>query len=239
MKNPLDIMTKETFKGTNGLSLPYLLYLPADYAPSKKYAFILYLHGAGERGNDNTAQIKYNGELAERIINDEKLSSECIIAAPQCPEEMQWVNTPWAEGSYSLKDVEASLPMQTADELLDSILNKYSIDKSRIYISGISMGGFGTWNMLMRRPEIFAAAVPVCGGADPSMAAAVKSIPIRTFHSTGDPVVPVSGTREMTAAVKAAGGNIEYKEYPSDSHNCWTDAFHEPDLTDWLFSQKK
>ena len=175
----------------------------------------------------------------ERIINDEALKDKCIIIAPQCPEGMQWVNTPWAEGSYSLKNVPVSKPMQCVDELLDSIINDYSIDKSRVYVSGISMGGFGSWNLLMRRPEVFAAAAIVCGGADPEMADRIKNIPIRTFHSNGDPTVPVSGTREMTAALKEVGADIEYKEYDSNDHNCWTDAFHEEWLTDWLFGKTK
>lgn len=237
MKTPLEEMSAKTYTASNGTTLPYRLYVPEEMSV-KNPAFLLFLHGAGERGDDNIKQVKYNYELLERVINDEKLSKECIIAAPQCPEENRWANTPWENGSYSLKDTPVCDPMQAADELVDYIIDKYDVDKTRVYIAGISMGGFGTWNMIMRRPKLFAAAVPVCGGADPKMAEIVKDIPIRTFHSKGDPVVPVKGTREMVAALKEINGNIAYKEYESNDHNCWTDAFHEPDLTDWLFSQR-
>lgn len=237
MKTPLEEMSAKTYTASNGTTLPYRLYIPEEMSVEHP-AFLIYLHGAGERGDDNIKQVKYNFELLERVINDEKLSKECIIAAPQCPEEYRWANTPWENGSYSLKDTPVCAPMQAADELVDYIISKYNVDKTRVYIAGISMGGFGTWNMIMRRPKLFAAAVPVCGGADPKMAEIVKDIPIRTFHSKGDPVVPVKGTREMVAALKEINGNIAYKEYESNEHNCWTDAFHEPDLTDWLFSQK-
>lgn len=237
MKTTFDVMTKEIFTDKNNFTLPYRLYVPENYTPDKKYDFLLFLHGAGERGDDNELQIKYNVGIIERIINDD--TRDCIIAAPQCPNEMQWVDTPWADGSYTLADVPPSRPIQAVDELLTELTQKYNIDQNRMYVSGISMGGFGSWNMLMRRPEVFAAAVIVCGGADPICAEVIKHIPVRTFHSDNDPSVPVSGTREMVAALKNVNADVEYIEYQSDNHDCWTDAFNEPWLIDWLFSQSK
>ena len=163
-----------------------------------------------------------------------------IMICPQCPTDSQWVNTPWANGNYSVDNVPISKPMAAAVELLDSVIENYSINVNRQYVMGLSMGGFGTWDLLMRYPDRFAAAIPYCGGADTSKAELLVNIPIHTFHDTTDTAVPCSGTQAMVAAIKAAGGTlIEYTETSQYGHNVWTPGSQSSQLFTWLFAQRK
>lgn len=235
----MNLMKPKTKTGTNGLELPYRIFVPKGDKMKKPYSLLLFLHGAGERGSDNQTHINIHNGLMKRIMNDDILKNECIIIAPQCPEGMQWVDAPWSNGSYSFDNISISKPMQVVEEILSDVRGKYDIDENRIYISGISMGGFGAWYMLMRHPDCFAAAVPICGGADPSKAADIKHIPIRTYHNADDSTVPVSGTREMVSALKLAGGDVLYTEHPFGEHNSWEAAFDEPDILEWIFAKHK
>jgi predicted peptidase len=124
-------------------------------------------------------------------------------------------------------------------ELLWEIEDKYSLDDNRYYISGLSMGGFGTWDMIMRNPDLFAAAVPICGGADPHYAEKICDMPIYTVHGSVDPLVPVSGTRAMVDALKVAGSPVIYRELEGEEHGVWNWAAQNADLWEWLFSQSK
>lgn len=235
MKDIFQVMKKKQYNG----ELNYRIYIPDDYSDDKSYNLLIFLHGAGERGEDNELQIKYNVNILQRTVDHEAYSKECIIIAPQCPPNCQWVNTPWGNGDYRVSNVEISKPMSSLLGLIDEILEEYNINKNKIYISGISMGGYGTWYLLMTKPQLFAAGIPVCGGADSTMAENVKNIPIWTFHGDVDSAVPVSGTRTMVKALKDIGADIRYTEYPDVDHNSWVNAFNEPELLDWLFSKSK
>ena len=222
-------------------SLVYRLFVPKNYQAAKKYPLMLTLHGAGERGINNTSQLlhDFNNMWADDTIQN---PNPCFVVAPQCPADSQWVNTPWANGSYSLDKVAISEPMKTVVAILDSLGREFNIDADRIYVSGISMGGFGTWFMAMKYPDRFAAAVPVCGGADPKKAPLVSKLPIWTFHAEDDGVVPVAGTREMVAALKTAGSSVKYTEYPKAlgyNHQSWVPAGKTPELWRWVFSQAR
>ena len=168
---------------------------------------------------------------------------DAIVVCPQCPTGMQWVDTPWAEGSYDLSETPISIPMQGVMELLDLVQSEYSTDMDRFYAMGISMGGFGTWDLCMRNPDFFAAAAPICGGADPTEADALVNLPIYTVHGDADGSVPVTGTREIVAAIRAEGGEkIHYEEMPGYPHNVWKYAATEArvdgkPLVEWLFDQ--
>ncbi|MBQ7302437.1 MAG: prolyl oligopeptidase family serine peptidase, partial [Clostridia bacterium] len=152
----------------------------------------------------------------------------------------QWVNTPWNKGNYSVANVPESAQLKAVMELLDTVEATYSVDKSRVYAMGVSMGGFGTWDLLMRHPDRFAAGMPLCGAADPAMAQAVKDIPIYTFHGSADTTVPVSGTRAMVDAVQAAGGKVlRYEELEGEGHLIQIPIFKRPEVSEWLFAQKK
>ena len=230
--NAYDINESEklTYKNAD-TTLPYRLILPENYSEEAEYPVIFFFHGAGERGSDNELQLFH----CVQYIHD-NAPEDCIIVAPQCPLNHQWVDTPWANGAYSTEKVPESNEMKAVIELLDDLKAKYSIDSDRIYAAGISMGGFATWDALMRHNDIFAAGIPVCGGGDPEKAEVLKETPIFTFHAVDDTAVPVTGTRQTVEAIKNAGGDkIEYTEYKSGGHGIWNQAFATEGLLDKLF----
>ena len=216
-----------------GTALPFRLYDPNLGA---NRPLLVFLHGAGERGVDNESTLNTVSPFApEHNLELEKYGS--FLLAPQCACDYQWVDTPWANGSFNQDEVKISKYLSAAKSLIDSVVEEYKIDKSRIYIMGCSMGGYGTWDMLMRFPGYFRAAMPICGAADPSKAHLLAKTPIWTFHGDADNAVPVSGTREMYAAVKAAGGDIIYSEYKDCGHGVWMHVHRAACVYDWLFSR--
>jgi predicted peptidase len=159
---------------------------------------------------------------------------------PQCPNKQQWVNVPWKEGSYRFKDIPVSDPMKLAKEIFDKVVQEYSVDKKRVYVMGMSMGGYGTWNFVMRYPKIIAAAVPICGAGDPSMAKKIKRIPIWAFHGDKDPTVPLAGSTEMIESLtRFKKHKARFTIYKDVGHNSYELAWKNPSLVDWLFSQHK
>ena len=228
----------KVFDAPNGLDLPYRIYVPADYSEDYAYPVVVVLHGAGERGTDNTNQL--NNLVPNMFNRTTSPFYQAIVIFPQCPADTQWVNTPWANGNYNLSRVPISKPLQATVELLDSLIEEYSINPNRQYVMGLSMGGFGTWDLLMRYPDRFAAAIPYCGGADTSKAASLVNVPIHTFHDTTDGVVPCAGTQAMVEAIKAAGGTlIEYTETSKYGHDVWSPGSRDLSLFKWLFEQRK
>jgi predicted peptidase len=226
---------KRTFV-RDGIKLPYRLELPANYDSTKKYPIILFLHGAGERGSDNESQLTY----IDKIFGSEQFRQKypAFILAPQCPKDKRWVEVDWSLMHHTIPDT-MSIPMRLTVALLLSIIHKYNIDTDRIYVTGLSMGGFGTWDIIARFPHLFAAAIPICGGGDEKTAPKIAHIPIWAFHGTLDKVVPVQRSRNMIAAIKKAGGNPKYTEVPNKGHLVWNTAYATPGLWQWLFSQKK
>ncbi|MBQ4121291.1 MAG: prolyl oligopeptidase family serine peptidase [Clostridia bacterium] len=236
--NPKTAFEAKVFDASNGLDLPYRIYVPADYSEEYAYPVVLVLHGAGERGTDNTNQL--NNLIPNLFSKKNSPFYQAIVICPQCPSGSQWVNTPWANGNYSVDRTPISKPLQAAVELLDSVIENYSINTNRQYVTGLSMGGFGTWDLLMRYPERFAAAIPYCGGADTTKAASLVNVPIHTFHDTSDPTVPCAGTQAMVEAIKAAGGTlIEYTETKTYGHDVWSPGSRSLALLNWLFDQRK
>lgn len=214
-------------------TLPYRLILPENYDESKEYPLLFFFHGAGERGNDNELQFFHCVQyLADNM-------PETIIVAPQCPVNHQWVDTPWANGAYSIEAVPESNEMKAVMELLEELKENYSIDTDRMYVSGISMGGFGTWDAIMRHNDVFAAAIAVCGGGDPSQAENLVDVPLYVFHGDADDAVPVSGSRDTVQAIKDAGGTkVEYVEYKGAGHGIWNQAFATEGLLEKLLQQR-
>ncbi len=220
------------------VTMPYRLYVPMNYDSAKKHPVLLYLHGAGERGNDNF--IQFTNLLGTAFGQADNPFKDAIVIAPQCPEGNQWVNTPWAFGDYRVDDVMESNEITMALKIFELVTEEFSCDEKRYYVTGISMGGFGTWNILMRHGEKFAGAVPICGGADSTKGAVVKDIPIWTVHSIDDPVVPVSGTQKMVQAIKDAGGTkIIYTELDGHGHGVWNYTVNSKEIYQWLFKQTK
>lgn len=226
----------QVYQGAEERSLNYRIHLPEKTEAGKKYPLILLLHGAGERGDDNQKQLKYG--TANLLDYSIKNNQPAIIVVPQCPAGQQWVNVPWTGDSHTMPE-KPSDPMQLVMELLQKIIKEQPVDPDRIYVTGMSMGGFGTWDILQRNPELFAAAVPICGGGDPAYANAIKNIPVWVFHGDIDPTVQTKRSREMVHALKQAGGHPRYTEYPNTKHNSWTPTYANTDVLKWLFDQKK
>ena len=221
----------------NGYEIPYVIYLPVNYDETKSYPVILYLHGAGERGRDNEAQVATN--IIDQLYQTRfQLMNEVIFLAPQCPDNEQWVNWPWVNGNYVLDEIPESRALSTVKKLLDKILSSYAADENRVYILGVSMGGFGTWDMLARHSSTFAAGIPLCGGGSPSSAGVLKDIPIWCVHGTADPGVPYEGTEEMYYSILSVGGDhIIFDSMEGYGHNVWDYASTSGERIDWLFAQ--
>lgn len=232
-QNESDFEKKLFISGTSD-TLPYRLLKPSAMDTSKKYPIVLFLHGAGERGNDNSSQLK-NGAMNFASSLNKKIFP-CYVIAPQCANGYRWVEVDWKLPSH-VQPEKPSVYLSRTMLLLDSLSKVLNIDTSRIYITGLSMGGFGTWDAISRWPEKFAAAVPVCGGGDTSKAELIKNIPIWAFHGGADKVVMTSRSRDMIAAIKKEGGDPKYTEYPNTGHNAWTNTYGNIEMLQWLFSQ--
>jgi predicted peptidase len=231
---------KRTFTGASGKVLLYRLLKPEGYDPAGKtsYPLVIFLHGAGERGNDNELQ------LAEGVMEFAKPEARkkhpAFVIAPQCPEKKSWGNIKTIDGHLTLlKTPEPTESTGLTLELTDALAKEFRIDPKRIYLTGLSMGGFGTWDLLARYPDRFAAAVPICGGGIPDTAASFAKVPIWVFHGAVDPDVGVQLSRQMVDALHKAGGKPGYTEYPGVGHECWEQTYRNPDVLDWLFAQKK
>jgi predicted peptidase len=225
-----------TFTASNGTILPYCSKVVNENLPGSE-AVLLFLHGAGERGNDNCKQLVHGSEAVVEFLEINKI--KCRVIFPQCPNDIKWVALDWDKTGHEMPQV-ASKPMNAVIELLKEVLNYSNVDKSRVYVSGISMGGYGSWDILLRCPNTFAAALINCGGADVSKVSALKDMPITVYHGQIDSVVPVENSRAIVKALKDAGSTlIEYHEIRKCDHNCWTPCFD--DFHNWerLFSFKK
>lgn len=231
------VFKKETYT-SNGYTMPYRLYIPKNYDCGEMYPVVIFLHGAGERGTDNEKQLKLG--IQDMFNDTESPIYDSIVIAPQCPEDRQWVYTPWANGNYSAETIGESRELEMVLEILDRITETYNVNLDRVYVTGPSMGGFGTWDLLMRHGARFAAGIPVCGGGDPNYAKKLKRIPIMTFHGSDDTAVPVTGTRIMYASIiKEGGENISYTEFDGCGHNVWDKVYSDPAIIHWLFAQSR
>lgn len=225
------------FVGPDGSRLPYRRYLPVC-RPDQRIPLVLFLHGAGERGTDNRRQLIHGVPALLGYLRDRRLPAAVI--APQCPDDpARWVDVDWSLEKHAMP-AEPSKPMALVHGLLDETIATLPVDPDRVYVTGISMGGYGTWDILQRRAATFAAAMVLCGGGDESLAANLVSLPLRVFHGEKDEAVPVCRSRAMVAAIQAAGGKkVLYRETPSVGHDIWTAAYSDPGNWDWLFAQKR
>ncbi|MBN1633227.1 MAG: dienelactone hydrolase family protein [Ignavibacteria bacterium] len=216
-------------------SLLFRLLFPPDYDSSLKYPMITFLHGAGERGKDNESQLNFAGDVFSEEETMKKYPA--FVLVPQCPEEYRWVETDWSLEKHKMPE-SPSKPFTLLMPLIDKIISSYNIDTERLYIMGLSMGGFGVWDLTSRYPDKFAAAVPICGGGDEEQAKKLIKIPVWAFHGKLDKVVLPSRSVNMIDAIKNAGGNPKFTLYPDVAHGSWNNAFSEPDLFPWLFRHK-
>jgi predicted peptidase len=221
-------------------SLPYRLLKPDGYDKDGKdrYPLVVFLHGAFGRGTDNKAQLRSG--VDEFVKDAIRKKHPCFLAVPQCPPDKQWTNVGWSDGGRNVPLAKnPTEPLGLVLDLIEALGNEYRIDKDRIYLTGVSMGGYGTWDLLSRRPELFAAAIPIAGGGDPAQAEKLAKLPIWTFHGDADRLVSIDRPRDMVAALKKAGGAPKITEYKGGSHDAWTATYKNPEVLDWLFEQKK
>lgn len=226
----------------NGDTLPYRLLLPENYDALKKYPVVFFLHGAGERGNDNEKQLIHGAKLFLQEENRKKFPA--IVVFPQCATNSFWSNVEFKmeNGKRIFLFQEAGEPtkaMILAQELLTAIIKTYPVAKKQIYVGGLSMGGMGTFEMVRRNPKLFAAAIPICGGGNPATASTLKKTKWWVFHGGKDDVVPPNLSQEMVEALQKQKANVKFTLYPAANHNSWDPAFAEPELLSWLFAQRK
>lgn len=225
-------------------TLPYRILYPVDFDMSVKYPLILFLHGSGERGNDNEAQLRNGVDFFATAHNRKNFPA--IVIVPQCPADDYWASVERSldengKRQFAFSGDSQPTPVMT---LLISLIEEYRaktwIDLNRIYVGGLSMGGMGTFQLLALRPDWFAAAFPICGGGNPESAAKyAEKTALWIFHGEDDDVVPVEHSIEMAEAIQKAGGNPKLTLYPETGHDSWTPAFQEQDLLPWIFSKKK
>lgn len=254
-----DLYQAKVFVTPGNVKLPYRILCPKNFPvdsladhldeESKRsgveetqqtYPLVLFLHGAGERGDDNVKQLVH---CAVEFSKDKRRTEyPSFVVFPQCPVGKRWVESDWSlssgKGAFPTQESE---PMASAMTLLSRLSETLPIDKTRVYIAGLSMGGMGTWYAAARHPERFAAMVEICGGGDPSWAQNYAGIPIWVFHGGADTVVPVSRGREMVNALVEHGHwpEVRYVEYPGVGHNSWTRTFARDDVFAWLYSHRK
>jgi predicted peptidase len=224
------------FTDAQGKTLPYRLLKPKNLDPTKSYPLVLFFHGAGERGTDNLAQIR-NGAFFF-ATNSIMEKYPCFVVAPQCPTDKRWVEVNWDADAHVMP-VAPSEPMRLTLLLLDALQHEYKVDARRLYVTGLSMGGFGTWDIIARRPALFAAAVPVCGGGDEATAEAIKKVPIWAFHGDQDGAVKTTRSRHMIEALRKVDAHPKYTELLNVGHNAWDFAYCSSDMYEWLFAQHK
>lgn len=204
------------------MGLQYLISYPKDYQSDskEKWPLILFLHGIGERGND-IELIKIHG--IPKITQSDK-NFPFITVSPQCPIEFDWRD-------HSIQD--------KVINLLEKVLSNHHVDLDRVYITGLSMGGYGTWSIAAKRPDLFAAAIPICGGGDPTLAKHLKNLPIWVFHGLKDTVVLPEESVRMVNAIKKLDGNIKLTLYPDAGHDSWTQTYSNKEIYDWLLTNKQ
>ena len=216
---------KKTFyDSVNGVTLPYRLFIPHDYSPNKKYPVILFLHGKGEIGIDNEDQLT---GISKLFKNNGDLAASAFVI---CPQSYEWWNF----------DTDRGGTLSSAVRLVDEVISTYSCDSNRIYVTGLSMGGYATWDLLEAYGYKFAAGIPVCGIGNANNAAALKNIPIRIYHGTSDPTIHYSFSQEMYTAIKSAGGQkVELFLLEGVNHNAWDPTYSDRDAISWLLAQNK
>lgn len=222
------------YRDKDSQKLKYRFYLPSNCDKKHKYPLVVHFHGAGSRGDNNTSQLC----LAQKVTANVNVAKyPCFVFAPQCPAGKKWVDVDWGAMAHKMP-TEATPYMTMAIVAIDEIISKYPIDTSRIYVCGQSMGGFATWDIICRCPDMFVAAVPVCAGGDENQASRIAHIPIWIFHGALDPTIKVERSRNMFAALKKAGGTPKYTEYHRVKHNAWSYSYNSK-FFDWMFSQSK
>lgn len=220
------------------IDLPWRLNLPEPLEPGALYPMVVFLHGGSRRGDDNVQPMALVWEF---IKPEAQTNNPCFVLAMQVPRDRTWTPLNPLRSRKLASDGEVSITkeMKALLALVEQLVEELPIDPERLYVMGQSMGGYGTWDALERRPDLWAAAVPICGGGTPAKAALFKDVPIWAWHAKDDDVIPVTESRDMINALRTAGGQPKYSEIPNGGHEVWNKAFADDALHEWLFSQKR
>ena len=237
------LFEKKEYVSASGDTLPYRILYPENYDKAEKYPLVLFLHGGGERGKDNEKQLTHGVKV---FLNPENRSQfPCIVMAPQCPEDSYWASVKFERTKYPLEldfnySYDITKGLELAIELTKDIIRNEAVDKKRVYITGLSMGGMGTFEAVYRFPKLFAAAAPVCGGGEVNAYGKKQAkIPFWLFHGDEDGVIAVDNSRAMHARLTALRADVKYTEYPGVNHNSWEKAYAESELLPWMFMQSR
>ena len=224
-------------------TLPFRILIPKNYNTQRSYPLLIFLHGAGERGSDNKSQLVHGSSLFKSYDFKKKYPS--IVIFPQCPAKSSWANVKRNDEMLTgkkfdfFKEISENKQLIMVEKLLDFIQKKYNIDSSRRYVGGLSMGGMGTFELVARNPDYFAAAFTICGAGNPNWSNHLKTTPFWIFHGEEDEVVSVDFSRKMYKALSKEKATVRLTIYPKVNHNSWENAFSDPDLIYWLFSNKR
>lgn len=203
-----------------------------------KFPLVLFLHGAGERGNDNLAQLKFLPTALATPALRERFP--CFVLAPQCAQNQQWVDAPWGDKVSKPMAEKPSIMLANAIAAFEQVRQDPQVDTSRLYLTGLSMGGYGAWELAIRHPEWWAAAAPICGGGDESKVGTLKELPLWAFHGSADTVVWPVRSQGMIDALRAAGGQPKFTMLERVGHNAWDPAYSLPSgLLEWMFLQRR
>lgn len=221
-----------------GDTLRYRIMYPENYDQSKSYPLVIFLHGSGERGNDNEKQLVHGASLFASAENRKNFPA--IVVFPQCPENGFWAPVSWENNKFGyVNTTKPTEPMQLVIRLIRDLKKTEAIDSKRIYVSGLSMGGMGTFDLICRLPKMFAAAVPICGGVNIERLNKIKNMPVRIYHGEADNLVPPAHSKDAYNKLKAEGAQqVELILFPGVGHDSWTSAFAAPDFLSWIFSKK-
>jgi predicted peptidase len=230
----LNASDTHSYKAEDGTTLLYALAEPSSPQPGKRYPLVIFLHGAGGTapvGERNT-QRAWDG--AAQFF--ETMSEECYFFMPQATGI--WAGIPWEKLPYRMNEEPTQL-MQAVIECIDRLRQEKAVDPQRIYVAGTSMGSMGMWDLVCRRPELFAAAISCCGGFDPEQAPRLVNIKFRIFHGDADEVVPAEGSRRMFDALRTAGADVAYHVFPGAYHAIWDQTYRNRENINWLFRQRQ
>ena len=237
-----DEYKREQFISEND-TLNYRILFPENFSENEKYPVVLVLHGAGERGDDNEAQLVHGSDLFLKAENRKEFPA--IVIFPQAPKDDYWAKVEVKRDTmpfqFDFKNTEApTKSLNLVMKMMDSVVQQDFVNKNKVYVGGLSMGGMGTYEIIYKKPEMFAAAFAICGGANPGIAEDYpKGFNIWIFHGEKDDIVPPAQSKTMARAINHNGGNAKLSLYPEDNHNSWDSAFSEPYLLEWLFNNSK
>lgn len=236
-QDPAREYVKGNFVDSNGRRMPYRLMSPVDIKVGEKYPLVIFLHGSGERGDDNNKQLEHGAALFADSINTRDYPS--FVLFPQCKEKA-WTHNMNQE---VFMPGAATPPISTTEitlmDLIYSIIESEPVDESRIYVIGLSMGGIAAYDLVCRYPRLFAAAVPICGAVNPDRLANARDVNFMIFHGEKDEEIPVICGRGAYKALEDAGADVQYVEFAGEGHKCWDSAFDYPSLIPWLYSSRK